>query len=29
MPDTPLGSGDMSDEYNHKMLELEVNLEIT
>lgn len=29
MPDGPLDSGDMSGEYNYKMLELEVNLEIT
>lgn len=29
VPDAPLYSGDMSGEYNYKMLELEVNLEIT
>lgn len=29
MPDTPLDSRDMSGEYNHKILEPEVNLEIT
>lgn len=28
MPDTPADSGDMSGEYNHKMLELELNLEM-
>lgn len=29
MPDIPLDSGDMSGKYNHKMLELEVNFEVT
>lgn len=26
MPDTPQDSGDMRGEYNHKILDLEVNL---
>ena len=28
MPDIPPGSGDMRGESNHKVLDLEVNLEI-